>query len=369
MKENVSLEEELNALQNDSSRLQTLAERKTTLASDREKFQNYLGDLAKHRKQLQEKNDQLLEELQGLKVEQEAVMQENAMLQQTLNNQELSAADVERMKHEKRELQKAIEQLEKERDYFDQQIWEKEMQYAKKHEETEKQIREYNEMARKLKLIPPSAENANGIDFEMHFNPHSQRPDQRAHMDFKGTIKPALLRLKQHISEKTRTIQSQIITEEEAFDQISEMVSDKQEEVTALEMKLQVLDKDLNWKKEIMSKEYQKTTGTAQSLDEEVQQMRSKVLEYEEAAEEKERKLKELKLRLEQSRVEREEEKEEYSQFILKACHMIMEHKTLIQNRTHELLEQSEEILEQTKQTEVPKSSLFIPEQAAEEQI
>lgn len=46
-----------------------------------------------------------------------------------------------------------------------------------------------------------------------------------------------------------------------------------------------------------MSKEYQKTTGTAQSLDEEVQQMRSKVLEYEEVAEEKERKLKELKLR------------------------------------------------------------------------
>lgn len=55
--------------------------------------------------------------------------------QHTLNNQELSAADVERMKHEKRELQKALEQLEKSRDYFDQQIWEKEMQYAKKHEE------------------------------------------------------------------------------------------------------------------------------------------------------------------------------------------------------------------------------------------
>lgn len=32
----------------------------------REKFQNYLGDLGKHGKQLQEKNDQLLEELQGL---------------------------------------------------------------------------------------------------------------------------------------------------------------------------------------------------------------------------------------------------------------------------------------------------------------
>ena len=39
------------------------------------------------------------------------------------------------MKLEKKELQKAVEQLGKSRDYFDQQIWEKEMQYAKKYEE------------------------------------------------------------------------------------------------------------------------------------------------------------------------------------------------------------------------------------------
>lgn len=68
-----------------------------------------------------------------------------ACLQQTLNNQELSAADVERMKHEKRELQKTIEQLEKERDYFDQQIWEKEMQYAKKHEEVSLEQQKYSD--------------------------------------------------------------------------------------------------------------------------------------------------------------------------------------------------------------------------------
>ena len=55
--------------------------------------------------------------------------------------------------------------------------------------QTEKHIQEYNKMARKLKLIPSTAEHANGIDFEMHFNPHTQRPDQRTHVDFKGTIK------------------------------------------------------------------------------------------------------------------------------------------------------------------------------------
>ena len=35
--------------------------------------------------------------------------------------------------------------------------------------------------------------------------------------------------------------------------QISDMVADKQEEVAAFEMKLQTLDKDLEWKKEVLS--------------------------------------------------------------------------------------------------------------------
>jgi len=81
VKENMSFEEELNALKNDSSRLQKLTDKKTTLTSDREKFVNYIGDLGRHRKQLEDINNQLTEELQGLKVEQDAVMQENSMLQ------------------------------------------------------------------------------------------------------------------------------------------------------------------------------------------------------------------------------------------------------------------------------------------------
>ena len=35
---------------------------------------------------------------------------------------------------------------------------------------------------------------------------------------------PALLRVKQHISEKSRTTQSQVITEEEAFDQVKILI-------------------------------------------------------------------------------------------------------------------------------------------------
>ena len=38
------------------------------------------------------------------------------------------------MKTEKQSLQKTVEMMESERDHLDQQIWEKEMEHAKKHE-------------------------------------------------------------------------------------------------------------------------------------------------------------------------------------------------------------------------------------------
>lgn len=46
-----------------------------------------------------------------------------------------------------------------------------------------------------------------------------------------------------------------------------------------------------------MAKEYQKSSGTAQGLEECVQQMRAKVLKCEEAEEQQKEELKELKLR------------------------------------------------------------------------
>lgn len=42
---------------------------------------------------------------------------------------------MERIKKERQELCKIVEVLEKERDYLDQQIWNKEMQFAKEYEQ------------------------------------------------------------------------------------------------------------------------------------------------------------------------------------------------------------------------------------------
>ena len=49
-------------------------------------------------------------------------------------NQELSAADVQRMKQKGEELKKTLSKLEEKGDSLDQEIWEKEMNYTRKHE-------------------------------------------------------------------------------------------------------------------------------------------------------------------------------------------------------------------------------------------
>lgn len=52
-----------------------------------------------------------------------------------LGNQELSAADVQRIKQKSGELKKTLVKLEETSDSLDQHIWEKEMAYARRHEQ------------------------------------------------------------------------------------------------------------------------------------------------------------------------------------------------------------------------------------------
>ena len=55
--------------------------------------------------------------------------------QEILANQELSAADVQRIKQRSGELKKTLSKLEEASDSLDQEIWEKEMSYARRHEQ------------------------------------------------------------------------------------------------------------------------------------------------------------------------------------------------------------------------------------------
>lgn len=67
-------------------------------------------------------------------MEVEAMKQENARLQHIFDNQKYSVADIERINHERNELQQTINKLTREVEAEEHQLWNEELKYARNKE-------------------------------------------------------------------------------------------------------------------------------------------------------------------------------------------------------------------------------------------
>lgn len=70
----------------------------------------------------------------NIEMEVEAMKQENARLQHIFDNQKYSVADIERINHERNELQQTINKLTKELEAEEHQLWNEELKYARNKE-------------------------------------------------------------------------------------------------------------------------------------------------------------------------------------------------------------------------------------------
>ncbi|PIK36721.1 putative kinetochore protein NDC80-like [Apostichopus japonicus] len=157
---------ELQQLEQEPNQLVSACERLEMVKNDNNKFDKFLKDLDNHKRSQEQKYQDL----------------------DFRSNR----------KTEARMLNSAIDQVERENQMVDQEIWDEERKIAKSQEELEKKVAEYNSLARKLKLIPSDAENAKGIDFELRLT----FGNQASMSDFMNTIKPALQQLKRDANEK-----------------------------------------------------------------------------------------------------------------------------------------------------------------------
>lgn len=64
-------------------------------------------------------------------LEYETMKQENTRLQNIVDNQKYSVADIERINHERNELQQTINKLTKDLEAEQQQLWNEELKYAR----------------------------------------------------------------------------------------------------------------------------------------------------------------------------------------------------------------------------------------------
>ncbi|NWT63603.1 NDC80 protein, partial [Prunella himalayana] len=278
--ENKRLQEEIARLEKEKEsepdRRVTLRNVKSSLQADVQKYQAYLANLESHIAILDQKLESVNDEVETAEMEVEAMKQENARLRHILDNQKYSAADIERINHERNELQQTINKLTKEVEAEEHQLWNEELKYARNKEAIEIQLAEYHKLARKLKLIPVSAENSKGHDFEIQFNPEA---GPNCLVKYRTQIKAPLMEIINETEEEISRATQRKITLEDTLEQVNVMLEDKKRSLKMLTEEAEKLDDLYQQKLKEIEEEDQKCANELESLKKHKELLESGVYE------------------------------------------------------------------------------------------
>uniref|UniRef100_A0A8C0IWG7 Kinetochore protein NDC80 n=1 Tax=Chelonoidis abingdonii TaxID=106734 RepID=A0A8C0IWG7_CHEAB len=266
--ENKRLNEEIARLEREREseldRLETLRKLKASLQADVEKYQAYMTNLESHLAVLDQKLHSLTEVCEESELEVEMMKQENALLQHTVDNQLYTVVDIERINHEKDELQQTINKLTKELETERQQLWAEELKYARGKESIEAQLDDYHKLARKLKLIPAGMENSRGHDFEIKFNPEDG-PHSLA--KYRQQINVPLMQIIDETEEAISKASNKKIILEDSLEQLNVVMAEKKSNIKLLKEEAQKLDDHHKQKLKVAEEEEEKRAAELQALE------------------------------------------------------------------------------------------------------
>ncbi|XP_029960827.1 kinetochore protein NDC80 homolog [Salarias fasciatus] len=259
------LSDEVERLEKDSQtdRLMTKRMDKMRLQTDLKKIQSYRENLENFELSVKGKISELSDELETTASHVETLKHERDELQRLLQNQKFTPADVERINREKWELQQTITSLSKSLEDAEQHKWNEEIALAKVKEKAELKLAEYHKLARKLKLIPLSAENACGHDFEMR--PFECGPSSL--VQNKSQIQILLRKLISDVEEEKSRLTNMRLSLEESSEQVSSNIMDKSNDMKQLREQIRKLDERLDCAMQELAQEEQDWAEELDSVD------------------------------------------------------------------------------------------------------
>ncbi|KAM7126651.1 kinetochore protein NDC80 homolog isoform 2-T3 [Molossus nigricans] len=258
------------------NRLETLRKLKASLQADVQKYQAYMSNLESHSAILDQKLNGLDEDVSRIELECETMKQENTRLQNIVDNQKYSVADIERINHERNELQQTINKLTKDLEDEQQQLWNEELKYARGKEAIETQLAEYHKLARKLKLIPKGAENSKGYDFEIKFNPEA---GANCLVKYRAQVYVPLKELLNQTEEESNKALNKKMGLDDTLEQLSTMITESRRSVRTLKEEIQKLDDLYQQKVKEAEEEDNKCANELESLEKHKHMLESAVNE------------------------------------------------------------------------------------------
>ncbi|KAJ3154161.1 kinetochore-associated Ndc80 complex subunit ndc80 [Geranomyces michiganensis] len=222
------------------------------LREDKEKFIQYIRHVEN---KIQKVGDSILalkEDLEAREKEAEELAEEKAQLQRTVDAQEISPADVDRMTAEREQLNQTLAAVAEKMETANKALWEKEISQQKSMDALEKVVQEYNALAYLLGILGSSAGHRGSAaaalkDFpselaaELELRVHAARPEQMVSLDLRGKVKPALLKLRAGFNRVHHMAQDELIALQETIDALVWSQARKKEELVEMESRVKQL--------------------------------------------------------------------------------------------------------------------------------
>eukprot|EP00730_Choanoeca_flexa_P010327 TRINITY_DN17502_c0_g1_i1.p1 TRINITY_DN17502_c0_g1~~TRINITY_DN17502_c0_g1_i1.p1 ORF type:complete len:626 (+),score=201.43 TRINITY_DN17502_c0_g1_i1:32-1879(+) len=261
---NAALKHELAQLEASAPPVDELRARKATFEGDKHKFMQLIANLEAHQAKQEQKLQQALEEKEQREAEQQRLAAELENLKHTLENQEMSPADVDRINGLNRQLDRDLQHLNQRKDKVEQEAWKLEMGVSKQLQSLEAKSLECNNILDQLDLSNVRVEVKGAEDC----------PSASLDRLVDKAIKPAIMGLVERASNNTSAAGSAKLEALNELSKIDEAIQAKQDELSVMQSRLEAMEAECKETQDNTSKEYKQQANTVAAMQSEVTRMK-----------------------------------------------------------------------------------------------
>lgn len=270
------------------------------LEDDKKKFEEYNANVQAKIEKYDSRIKILDAEIQKTEADLQMVEQERQALQHSVDRQGLNIQDIDRMNTERERLTKSHDDALSTLDEVNKRVLEKEVETARKLEELEVIVKRYNSLGYQMSLIPSSAVNAKGVDYELSLNispdnfsssqsrrrgsPDSDRlladsnvgysPIHLLNLDLRGQVRNAFVTLRKEINERRKAAADADLNARDFLDNISEALHEKNTEIDNLNYRVNEASRMYASLKESGNTAFTQQTSAVEKLEKELARMR-----------------------------------------------------------------------------------------------
>lgn len=306
--ENQNLREQIEELEKNAPDMAKLDKHFRILEDDKRKFEDYNQNVKGKIEKYETRIKFLDSEIQKTDSEIQTTEAERSELQASVDRQGITIQDIDRMNTERERLQKSLEDTMARLEETHARVMEKEAEASQKLEDLEHIVKMYNTLGYQNSLIPSSAENAKGEDFELQLNVNENNfstsqiggapnrissegdrllaepftgyhPAHLLNLDLRGSIRNSLQSLRKEINERRKKGIDDDLERRNLLDNIKEAMDEKRSEVEALEHKRRAAEEEFERTKEITTTQKLASDAQIEKMEKELAKMRATLSE------------------------------------------------------------------------------------------